>query len=74
MLQCVGQKGLSLLDALVAINSEVTKFFLDAEELVVLRHTVRTAQRTSLDLTRVGGNCDVSDSSIFSFTRTVRSY
>ena len=67
--------GLGLtLHALVTINGEITEFLLDAEELVVLSHTVGAAERTGLDLTRVGSHGDVSDGSIFSFARTVRSH
>ena len=60
-----------LLDALVAVDSEVTELFFDAEELVVLGHTVGTAERTGLDLTRVRSYSDVSDRSIFRLTRAV---
>lgn len=60
-----------LLDALVAVDSQVTELFFDAEELVVLSHTVGTAERTSLDLTRVRSYSDVSDRSIFRLTRAV---
>ena len=60
-----------LLDALVAVDSEVTELFFDAEELVVLGHTVGTAKRTGLDLTRVRSYSDVSDRSIFRLTRAV---
>ena len=62
-----------LLDALVAVDSQVTELFFDAEELVVLSHTVGTAERTGLDLTRVRSHSDVSDGSIFRFARAVRS-
>ena len=51
----------------VAILGSRAEFLLDAEKLVVLRHTVRTACRTGLDLAGVSCNCDVSDSSVFSF-------
>ena len=60
-----------LLDALVAVDSEVAELFFDAEELVVLSHTVGTAERTGLDLTRVRSYSDVSDRSIFRLTRAV---
>lgn len=40
-----------LLQFAVAIFSRAAKFFLDADELVVLRNTVGTAHRTSLNLT-----------------------
>lgn len=40
-----------LLQFAVAIFSRAAKLFLDADELVVLRNTVGTAHRTSLNLT-----------------------
>ena len=52
----------------VAIFCSAAKLFLNAEKLVVLGHTVGAACRTSLDLTGVCSNCDISDSSILSFT------
>ena len=61
------KKDLLSCDFLVAVNSAVAKFLLDAEKLVVFSHTVRTACRTSLDLARVHGNCEVGDSSVLSF-------
>ena len=42
---------LDLLQFAVAIFSRAAKFFLDADELVVLCHTVGTAHRTCLNLT-----------------------
>ena len=73
--QATSKGGLGLtLHALVTINGEITEFLFDAEELVVLSHTVGAAERTGLDLTRVGSHGDVSDGSIFSFARTVRSH
>ena len=66
-----GPYGCGLLDTLVAVDSEVTELFFDAEELVVLSHTVGTAERTGLDLTRVRSYSDVSDRSIFRLTRAV---
>lgn len=56
---------------LVTISSVATELFFDADELVVLSHTVGAAQRTSLNLTRVGSYSDVGDSSILGFARTV---
>ena len=60
-----------LLQLLVAIHGEVAQFFLDAEQLVVLGHTVGAAQRTGLDLAAVGGHGDVGDGGVLSLTRTV---
>ena len=63
-----------LLQFVVTVLSAVTKFLLDADELVVLSQAVCAAHRTSLDLTRVGSNGDVRDCGILSLARTVRSY
>ena len=55
---------LRLSDALVAVNREAAELFLDAEELVVLGHTVGTAEGAGLNLAAVGGHCDVGDGSV----------
>ena len=50
--QATSKGGLGLtLHALVTVNGEITEFLFDAEELVVLGHTVGAAERTGLDLT-----------------------
>ena len=59
---------LQLSETILSLCSEL---LLDADELVVLSHTVGTRERTCLDLTRVGSNCDVSDGSVLSLTRAV---
>lgn len=63
--------GLLLLQPFVAIACRAAQLFLDTDKLVVLSHTVGTAQRTSLNLSRVGSNGDVGNGRIFRFTRTV---
>lgn len=50
-----------LLQFAVAIFSRAAKFFLDADELVVLRNTVGTAHRTCLNLTRVSSHGNISN-------------
>ncbi len=60
-----------LFQTFVAIYGAVAQLFFDAKQLVVFGHTVRTAQRTGLDLAAVGSHCDVGDGSIFCFARTV---
>ena len=56
----------------IAVGCVGTEFFLDAEELVVLGHTVGTACRTGLDLSGVGSYGDVGDGSVLGFARAVR--
>ena len=56
----------------VAVLGGGAELFLDAEELVVLGHTVGAACRTGLDLAGVGSNGDVSDGGILGFARAVR--
>ena len=53
-----------LSDALVAVDCEVAQLLFDAEELVVLGHTVGAGQGAGLDLAAVGGHCDVGDGSV----------
>ena len=60
-----------LLQFLVTIDSGIAELFLDADELVVLSHTVGAAHRTGLDLTTVGSHGDVGDGGILSLTRAV---
>ncbi len=63
--ECLCLLGLGHLGALaVTVSCVFTEFFLDAEELVVLGHTVAAACRTGLNLSGVGSNCDVGDSSV----------
>ena len=60
-----------LLQLLVTIDSGIAELFLDADELVVLGHTIGAAHRTGLDLTTVGSHGDVGDGGILSLTRAV---
>src|ERR1700746_724014 len=48
------------------------KFFLDAEELVVLRNAVGARTRAGLDLAGSGGDRQVSDKRVFGFAGTMR--
>ena len=50
----------------VTVLSLRAELLLDTDELVVLSHTVCAAHRTSLDLTAVCSNCDVSNSGVLS--------
>ena len=54
------------IQAVEAVNSLRAELLLDTDELVVLGHTVCAAHRTSLDLTAVCSNCDVSNSGVLS--------
>ena len=63
--QCLCLLSLGHFGALaVAISCVFAEFFLDAEELVVLGHTVAAACRTGLDLSGVGSNSDIGDGSV----------
>ena len=54
------------------IYGTVAQFFFDAEQLVVLCHTFRTAGSTSLDLAGIQCNCQISNGRICGFAGTVR--
>ena len=53
---------------------DVAQVFLDAQQLVVLGQSVRTTHRPCFNLTRIGTCCNVSDRTIFGFTRAMRDY
>ena len=53
------------------VQSTVAQHFFDAKQLVVLGHSIAAACRSSLDLSRVEGDCQVSDRRIFGFTTSV---
>ena len=55
----------------VTVGGVVAELLLDAEQLVVLGHAVGAAQRTGLDLSAVGGNCDVGDCGVLGLTAAV---
>lgn len=52
----------------VAVLSLITELFLNANQLVVFSHTVGTREGSSLDLTAVGGDGDVSDGGVLRLT------
>ena len=54
-----------------AVYSVFSKNLLDSEELVVLGNTIGAAKRAGFDLSRVRGDCDVSDGGVFCFTRAM---
>ncbi len=56
------------------VVGDVAQVFLDAQQLVVLGDAVGTAQRTGLDLARVGAHGDVGDGGVFRFARAVRDH
>ena len=60
-----------LFELAVAVGCIVSELLLDAEQLVVLGHAVGAAERTGLDLSAVGGNCDVGDGSVLGLTAAV---
>src|SRR5690606_39874923 len=56
------------------VGSLPAQLLFDAQQLVVLGHAIRTAQRTGLDLTSGSTNSQVGDGVIFGFTGTVRDH
>src|SRR5690606_18936448 len=56
------------------VRSLPAQLLFDAQQLVVLGHAIRTAQRTGLDLTRGSTNSQVGNGVIFGFTGTVRDH
>src|SRR5512133_1078284 len=53
------------------VRRDVAEVFLDAQQLVVLGHAVRTRQRAGLDLARVGAHRDVGDGRVFGLAGTM---
>src|SRR4051794_24677822 len=54
------------------VSDGVAEIFLDAQQLVVLRHAVGARQRPGLDLQRIGADCDVRDRGVLRLARAVR--
>ena len=52
----------------VAVLSLITELLLNANQLVILSHTVGTREGSSLDLTAFGGDGDVSDGGVLRLT------
>ena len=48
----------------ISIYGTVAQFFFNAEQLVVFRHTVATAQLTGFNLSAIGGYGDIRNGSI----------
>lgn len=67
-------KGLPGFLGLEAVFGRATELFLDADELVVLSHTVGAAHRTGLNLAGVGSHGNVGNGGILGFARAVRGY
>lgn len=57
-----------------SVNSCIAEFFFDAQKLVVLGNALGTSRCASLDLTGVGGNCEVSNGDVFGLAGTVRGH
>ncbi len=53
------------------INRMLSNCFFNTNQLVIFRNTIRTTERTCLDLTCSRRNYNIGDSSVFSFTRTM---
>src|SRR4051794_22814499 len=49
----------------------VVELLLDAQQLVVLRHAVGPGRGSGLDLTAVGGHCEVGDGGVLGLARPV---
>ena len=62
-----------LFQFLITVSCIIAQLLFDADKLVVLSHTVGTAHRTRLNLTRVSCYGNISNCSILGFTRTMGS-
>ena len=51
-----------------------SEYALDAEQLVVLRHTLRASRSTSLDLSGTQSDNEVGDDGVLSLTAAVRDH
>lgn len=56
----------------ITVSCAIAQLLFDADKLVVLSHTVGTAHRTCLNLTRVCCYGNISNCCILGFTRSVR--
>jgi hypothetical protein len=61
-------------EAFTSVDSLVTKFLLNSEDLVELGQTLRSCWCASLDLTSSETNNDIRDGNIFGLTRAVRNH
>ena len=62
-----------LFQLLITVRCVITQLLFDADKLVVLSHTVGTAHRTRLNLTRVCCYSNIGNRSVLGFTRTMGS-
>ena len=62
-----------LFQFLITVSCIIAQLLFDADKLVVLSHTVGTAHRTRLNLTRVCCYGNIGNRSVLSFTRTMGS-
>ena len=56
------------------VAGDVAQVFLDAQQLVVLGHAVRTRHRAGLDLQRIHADRDVGDGRVLGLARAVRDH
>src|SRR5574340_204111 len=56
------------------VARRVAEFFLDAQQLVVLRHAIGTRQRAGLDLARIGGHRQIGNRGVLGLARAVRNH
>src|SRR5690606_34859263 len=66
--------GSALQDAAARIFRRLAKLLLDADQLVIFREPVGTAEAAGLDLAAVGGNRKIGDRRILGLARAVRHY
>ncbi|MDB6151932.1 MAG: hypothetical protein JWL90_385 [Chthoniobacteraceae bacterium] len=53
---------------LTAVNCIVTKFFLDAQQLVIFGNPISSAKAAGFDLAGIGGDGDIRDRRVFGLT------
>src|SRR5689334_16066608 len=53
------------------VNRVPAQQLFDAQELIVFRQPIRAAERTGLDLSRIGGDRDVGNRGVFGFSRAM---
>src|SRR5688500_18197957 len=65
-------EGLPAYHALAGESGGIAQLLLYPDELVIFRQTVGAGQRTGLDLTAVGRDCQIGDGGILGLARAVR--
>ena len=56
----------------ISVTCGFVQCFLDAQQLIVLSDTIRTAQGTGLNLSGIGSNGNIRNGGILRFTASVR--